>query len=385
MSDTPILEALQSALSKQMKEHNLNEQDPRANELVDILIAENYPLNLIESCDLLERACAAGNLYVVQALCSYVDFFIYRSFALVLALRSGHVDVAQWLIEHENVNLLAPIQRPSRMSVMLPPDTTFTRSALTKASTYLFLNPLDPTPATYIFRPYTGHEQLLNPSYTAPFKIADAARATHAIVERGQFDNTVFDDIFRAYLVAAARKFRDRRDKAEIADAQICLSEAAYMLQLHRRMKGKDGYGDKRLYDILESIIVPGTASEIYSFIAQDSSETLLKKLTEYGWLQDEVEVIAPLVSSLTPSIHTEYNGVLLYVLAKHNRIDEIKLLEPWQGHIDEKSYEKAIEIASELEHIELATYLVSYMQELKSGKSSEGMESSGLLDDLML
>ncbi len=271
------------------------------------------------------------------------------------------------------------------MSVMLPPDTTFTRSALTKASTYLFLNPLDPTPSTYIFRPYTGYEQLLGSSYSYPFSMYEAARATHAIVERGLFDNTVFDDIFRAYLVAGARKFRDRRDLTELHDAQICLDEATYMLTLHRVKNGENGYGDNRLYDILENIIVPGTPAEILSFIAKDASDIFLKKLSESKWLQEKIDVIAPLASSLSPSECPEHNGVLLCVLAKYNRLNEIKMIESWQGFIDDDSYERAIEIASESEHIELATYLVSLMQKVQSEEASVDMSTSTFLEDLML
>ncbi len=385
MSDAPIVHALRSALSEQMKEQNSIQNSLQANKLVDNLITAEFPLDLIESCDLLERACAAGNLYVVQALCKYVDFFIYRSFALVLALRCGHTEVAKWLIQHEQVDLLAPIQRPIRMSVMLPPDTTFTRSALTKASTYLFLNPLDPTPSTYILRPFSGFEQLLEPSYRCSFRMKDAAKATHEIVGMGIVDNTVFDDIFRAYLVSAARKFRDKRDEEDLNDAQICLDEAAYMLKLHKEKNGEEGFGDERLYDILESIIVPGTSSEIYDFLAKDASDFLLAKLHEYTWLQDEDELIAPLISMLSPSSNTKHNGTLIYVMAKHNRLNELKALEAWKDSIDNHSYERAIEIASDLEHIEVATYLVSQMQKHVVAQCSESLEPSSLLDDLML
>ncbi len=381
MSDTPTPEFLREVLSKQMQAQNPNSIAPEAKELVDEIIEAHYPLDLIESCDLLERASAAGNLDVVKALCSYVDFFVYRSFALVLALRSGHSDVARWLIEHEGVDLLAPIQRPEQMSVMLPPDTTFTRSALTKSSTYLFLNPLDPTPSTYIFRPYTGFEQLMDRPYSCEFSMQKAAKSTHEIVEAGLVDDIVFIDLFRAYLVCAARKYRDRRSEKDMADGRICLTEAEFMLNLHRDMNGASGYGDERLYDILGSLIVPRCAPEIYEFIARIAPDVLLERLYELEWLQDEIDLIAPLVSILEPSDNSDHNAALLIMLAKNNCLEEIKILESWDRAFDDAAFEQALGCASDLEYVEMATYLLSRKTKQHKADTSD---DANVEDDLL-
>ncbi len=371
MDETPILLQLRSALSEQMISHS-KESNSKAKSLLDTLIKDEIPLDLIESCDLLERACASGNLPVVMSLCDYVDFFVYRSFALVLALRSGHSDVARWLIEHEGVDLLAPIQRPAQMSVMLPPDTTFTRSALTKSSTYLFLNPLDPTPSSFILRPYTGFEQLLGSTYSTEFDMQKAAEAIHEIVGDGLVDATVFVDIFRAYVVCAARKFRDRRSIQDLQEGEICLKEASFMLRLHETQLDKSAFGDERLYDILASLIVPRCPEEIYFFMAYLAPEVFLAKLTELEWLQEEIESILPLVPILKPSSVPEHNATLLGILSKFNRIDEVKLLEDWSDCIDEQGWDRAIEFACEREYVEMSTYLLfCKMQHAKTGLTS--------------
>ena len=384
MSDTPILNTLRTALTNQINECDSHVQDPQVCALVDELIADKYPLDLIEACDLLERACAAGNLYVVQRLCEYSDFFVYRSFALVLALRSGHVDVARWLIEHEKVDLLAPIQRPERMSVMLPPDTTFTRSALTKASTYLFLNPLDPTPSSYILRPYTGFEQLAEPRYVGDFSMEKAAQSIHEIVALGLVDNTVFDDLFRAYLVAAARKYRDRRSQEDLYDAQICLDEAAFMYNLYTSSESQNGYGDIRIENILESILVPKTAYEILYFVALNAPDIFLRTLSKQQWLQNDINTLVELTYVLKPSHDKSDNGCLLIALAKHNKLDELKFLESWHDNFDVHAYETALELASDLEFIEESTYLASYIQKTFYAQDA-GENSSSDLSDLML
>ncbi len=382
MTDTPTLNLLREALDEQMADPS-SVTSLKVDELLERLIDEKYPVNLIESCDLLERACAAGDLDAVQKLCSACDFYVYRSFALVLALRSGHSHVAKWLIEHEGVDLLAPIKRPEQMSVMLPPDTSFTRSALTRASTYLFLNPLDPTPATYIFRPYTGFEQLIEPAYETFFSMQKAADAVREILVAGLVDNVVYDDIFRAYVICAARKFRDRRSEEDLEDGRICLREAHFMLELHKEHEGENGFGDDLLYDFIGALIVPRCPAEIYEFIAREAPHVLLAQLHELEWFQREVATIATLVEDLKPSETLEHNGTLLYVLAQANCLNEIKALDAWGEHLSDEAYEQAISVASDLEYVEMSTYLLS--QKMKNRKEAQAESATDSLLDMLL
>ncbi len=383
MDDTPILKRLRDELASQTFAQDISASQLNTACLIDELIATDTNLNLIQACDLLERACAAGDLYVVQSVCEYVDFFIYRSFALVLSLRSAHDDIALWLIEHEGVDLLAPISRPDQINVMLPPDSTFTRSALTKSSTYLFLNILDPTPATYILRDYSGFEHLDGKSYKGHFLLSDTARCIHTIIEKGIVDNTVYDDIFRSYIVYANRKFRDRHTEQDLTDAKICLQEAEFMLELHEARKDSLGYGDERLYKFLEDLIVPKCPDEIFEFLTKLAPDVLLKKLYESKWLQDDFDCIANHICDLKPAKEKRYNSNLLICLAMHNKLDEIKYLETWYGAFDNDAFDDAIAIASDLEFIEMAAYLLSLKSRILNDEIKT--DSDDLLGQMLL
>lgn len=337
----------------------------------------------VTSVDLLERAAAAGNLDAVKALYEIFPFFVYQTFALVLAMRCGHEDVARWLIDEKDVDLLANINKPTNVRMMLPPNTTFTRSGLTRLSTYLFLNPQDPTMSTYVFEPFSGYETLDGPDYEYPFDIEVTCDIVRRMSKDNLFDATVFDDLFRAIMMRGWRCLR-HADSRDEATAEICFSLGWDMIQMHREL----GYGDERMADLLGSFIVPRGPVEMIEFICEHAPYIFYEKLTELSWLQAEHETVSQMVDILVPGTD-EQNELLLTIVAANNYLDKIKVMQAWDCDLTKSAYDAAIIAASDEGHPEVATYLLTSKQDsfgaATDNNDNESCDTDDLLSGLLL
>ena len=309
--------------------------------------------------DLLERSVAAGNLSYVQRLYACVPYFVYESWALVLALRCGHEDIARWLIDEAHVDLLGPVTIPRGERVMLPHEGAFTRAGLTRKSITLFLNPMDPTLSTYIFTDFTEREALEGKPYYYPCDLTLTCDIVRRLAAEKYFEPTIFDDLFRAAMVRAWKALR-HAESCDRNSAQICLTLALDLMQMHRTQ----GLGDERMKHLLGCLIVPRVSEDILSFIAQHASYIFMEKLEELVWLQKEPLLIKHVIEYLEPAT-PQQNELLLTILAAQGYLDEIKQIQSWEQGLTALAYEHAIVAASESSHAEVAAYLLAQKQEL--------------------
>ena len=364
MDQEDIVNRLRSALQAQT--------DTSA--LLDELEQVKEDINPTTSVDLLERSCAAGDFACVRRLYSIFDYFVYQSWALMLAIRCDHERIARWLIENQDVDLLAPIYRPPCRRFLLPHDGAFTRNGLTRSSSYLFLHPQDPTISTYLFTDFTAIHVLEGNNYSYEVSLDKICSCIKRMAADGLFDELVFDDIFRACMVKAWRYLRhpDSRDEKK---AQVCLDLALDMM----KMKA-EAHGDmRRMKQILASLIVPNTDKAILYFIADNASDVCMTQIANLDWLQNDIQTLSELVGHLSPG-KPEENQLLFTLMAKHNFLDQVKIMEGWPKAIDSTCYALAIDAASEHQLPEMAAYLLGK----KSQADRKENDSSDSLDDFI-
>ena len=380
---------VEEALSLCRKAFNLADESQRLEALpyldqaLDTIQAQVGEISPVTAVDLLERSCAAGDLVSVKRMYEIFPYFVYESFALVLAMRGGHEEVARWLVEEKRVDLLANIHRPQER-VMLPHEGAFTRYGLTKTSTYLFLNPLDPTLSTYVFMPYSGLEQIEGAAYGAPYDIRAICDLVRSMAEDGLFDDTVFDDLFRASMMRAWFALR-HSDMQDTHVAKACMDLGLKMMEMHRQL----GYGDQRMVDLLGCLIVPRVSEDILYFIADNAPQVFLDQLEALDWMQQDSDMLSRMVGHLSPGTKKQ-NRLLLVAMAKEGYLDQVKAIQSWPEALDAEIYDQAIEAASENEQVEVATYLLTQKQrlylDLRDGRSdSVSCHYDEMLDDLLL
>ena len=332
----------------------------------------------VTSVDLLERAAASGSLYAVQRLYNIFPYFVYQSWALVLALRCGHEDVARWLISNREVDLLAPVVKPTGVRMMLPNNDAFTRSGLTRKSITLFVNPMDPTLSTYVFTNFIDNETLEGSPYSYPCDLQKTCDIVYRMAQDNLFEDTVYDDLFRAAMVRAWKCLR-HEDTYDMPTAQICLKLAFDLIEMHRNL----GRGDERMKSLLGCLIVPRVSKDILFFIADNASQIFLEKLEELPWLQNESNLIREIIPHLQPG-NFQQNELLLSILASEGFLDEIRLLESWEGALTQHAYDAAIVKASQAAHAEIATYLLAQKQKLYGAPCVDTKGGSDNFDDLL-
>ena len=340
-------------------------------------------LSPTEAVDLLERAAAWGRAEVVDALYDALGScypgghpFFYESYALALALRYAHEDVARNLLDR-GVDLLAKPHRPQGLRAMVPPDDTFTRFGLTRASQTLFLNPMDPTVSTEAFRDPHANEQLAGEPYAPTRDLAATCGLISRLAAEGLFEATVYDDLFRASLTAAWHALR-HADKDE-QGAQTCLALCHELLVLHRA-DGSGRHGDGRLFDLMEKMIVPRGDRKIALWICDERPTVFLHALTRLDWLRDETGLVTEAARHLLwqdlSDAPSEDLATLLAVLAG---IGEMSLVEKAAAlpQVGAPALGAALEAASSAGHPDMAGWLIGRIGSLRPAGSG--------LDDLLL
>lgn len=374
----------------------------------------------LEAVDLLERAAAWGRRRVVDALYDakgalYQDEhpFVYESFALALALRYAHEDVARDLLDR-GVDLLAKPHQPQGMRAMLPPDDTFTRFGLTRQSATLFLNPMDPTVSTEVFRDPHTHEELAGTGYFPARDLAASCELVRRLAAEGLFDATVYDDLFRAALAASWHALR--HGNKDENTAATCLALCDNLLEIHRahtadprkqvidaRMlqddfaqDGSGRFGDGRLYELMEKMIVPRGDPHITLWVCERSPRVFLRALSRLDWLREETSLVTDAAECIvdvydgdtgSPSAGTKAQAdiaaaptadvaCLLTTLAEAGALSLVKAVSDLP-QVDSAALETALEAASAAGHADVAAWLLERM-------TTPG-DPTDNLDDLLL
>ncbi|MEE1274155.1 MAG: hypothetical protein UHI81_06590 [Olegusella sp.] len=345
----------------------------------------------IEAVDLLERAAARGRRDAVDALYDafggrYPDGhpFAYESFALALALRYAREDVARDLLGR-GVDLLAKPRLPRGMRAMLPPDDTFTRFGLTRHNPTLFLNPMDPTVSTEVFRDPHTHEQLAGAPYLPPRDLAASCDLVRGLAREGLFDATVYDDLFRAALTAAWHALR--HGEKDEATAATCLALCDDLLALHRahacklgdRSPAGSSYGDARIFTLMEKMIVPRGDRRIALWVCERSPRVFLQALTRLDWLREDTPLVRDAAQAIvrafsmgagadgapdgtpggTPSSAPASDiACLLTTLAAAGELPLVKAVADFP-QVDSTALDAALEAASAAGHADVSAWLL--------------------------
>ena len=331
----------------------------------------------VDAVDLLERSCTLGTLPCVEAAYAAFPEFVYEGWALALALRCAHEPVARYLLGR-GVDLLGDVRQPVTFRALLPHEGTFTRFDLTRKSPTLFVNPMDPTVSTEVFEPFRGraNESLARPAYEAPTDLAATCDLVARLAREGCFDPVVYDDLFRAAMVRAWHALRHEGTQDTQA-AETCLALGARMLEM-RYLRSQE---DDSLARILGSLIVPKVHPRIVTFVCDEAPDVFLERLSSLAWLRREDSLVARMVPHLSPST-PERNGVLLRLLAEHNRMAELEQLAAWQDTFTRENVEAAMDAAASAGHAEAAAWLLA---RLPRGMQAPGDDSGGDLFDLLL
>ena len=315
-----------------------------------------------EAVDLLERACAFGPVSVVDAVWgAFAGGFAYTGWALALAMRCGHEDVARDLLAR-GVDLLGEPRRPRGCRALLPHDGTFTRFDLTRESPTLFLNNMDHTVSTEVFEPFTGEEKLAGRPYAAPAGVAAAADCVYDLAADGLFDDTAFDDLFRAAMVKAWHALRHPSERDPLC-AETCLDLGRRMLALHRDRH----MGDGNVELVMGNLVVPRADRAIVAFVCEEAPEVFLGRLEHLEWLRGDAELVRAMVPHLSPGT-PDQNALVLRILAENDFMDELRTVASWPHALDRDSAAGAIQAASAAGHAEAATWLLARERGIEPG-----------------
>lgn len=115
-------------------------------------------------------------------------------------------------------------------------------------------------------------------------------------------------------------------------------------------------------------------------FVCQQMPSVFLGRLTALTWLQADIDLVVEMVGYLRPSKRIDANTTLLCVLAKNGKIAQLKQVGNWPDAFDEKSFDKAIDAASQAGYAEAATWLLSRKHQLFSP-----VVSDDFLDEFLL
>lgn len=344
--------------------------------LIEEIAPDAGSLSPVDAVDLLERACAFGHLSCVHLLWQVVPDFAYASWALMLALRCAHEEVARFLLER-GVDLLGGVHQPRGVRALLPHEGTFTRFCLTRFSTTLFVNPLDPTVSTEVFEEFTQRRQLAGGPYSTEVNLDATCDLVARLADEGLFDATVFDDLLRATLVKAWHSLRHEATR-DPHTAEMCLNLGSKMLTLHRTR----GLGDARIEQILASLVVPKASPRILQFICEEAPDVFLERLSVLPWLYESPTLVRQMVPFLSPSDDEALNGTLLRLLARGGFMEDIGTLSAWDHTFTRQNLLAALDEASAAGHAEVAAWALSQLQ---SADAADSDDSSFGLGDLFL
>lgn len=315
-----------------------------------------------EKVDLLERACLWSSKEIVDTLFDTLAPFVYRGWALALALRSGREEIARDLLRR-GVDLLEdptiPLGTPNRDELV----RRLTRGGLTEVSKELFENPFAVSVTRGAFVPPSNSEALLGANYSRGYSIVTTVALIEKIASEGRFSAVVFDDLLRTALLLASSAHRNPASYPP-ETAESCLTLARALLKMCSNNKGDT----ERIDAVAARFITPDTDENTMAFICECAPQVFYQKLAGADWLQKNTDLVRAMVNHLTPG--TQYqNGVLLRVLARGACLDELKEMRPWKNTFTSANINAAIDAASEAGHAEVAAWLLTVAQGVNDSK----------------
>lgn len=327
----------------------------------------------VDSVDLLERACCYGMLPSVQAAYDAVGPFVFDGWALALALRCAHEDVARWMLAR-GVDLLGNVRTTLATRRWLPHEGRFTRFDYTRSAPTLLKNPMDPTVTSEVFNDFKGTEQLAGGPFLAEFDLAAACDCVARIAHDGVFEATVYDDLFRAVTIRGWHALRHAASRDEDV-AATCLALGARLWAWHRDL----GLGDERLDRIMGDLVVPRADPGIIAFVCENAPGVFLDRLAGTTWLSEEPELVRAMVGHLSPG-SPEGNAALVMLLARNGYMAELRQVGQWPGMLDLDIVDRAMDVASRAGHAEVAAWLLSK----RSGLAADDAPAASTLDLLL-
>jgi len=319
----------------------------------------------VDSVDLVERACCYGMLPAVEAAYEALGPFVFDAWALALSLRCAHEDVARWMLAR-GVDLLGNVRTTLATRRWLPHEGRFTRFDFTRSAPTLLKNPMDPTVASEVFNDFKGTEQLTGGPFLAEFDLEAACACVARIACEGVFEDTVYDDLFRAVTIRAWHALRHAGSRDEDV-AATCFDLGSQLWAWHRDR----GLGDERLDRIMGDLVVPRADEGVFAFVCENAPEVFLDRLVTTTWLAEEPELVRSMVAHLAPG-DAEGNGALVLLLAKNGYMAELRQVGRWPGMLDLATVDRAMGAASAAGHAEVVAWLLSRRAELAGGSAPQ-------------
>lgn len=327
----------------------------------------------VDAVDLLERACAYGFLPVVRAVYEVLGPIVFDAWALALALRCDHEDVARWMLDR-GVDLLGDVRTTLSPRRRLPTEGKLTRFDFTRSAPTLLKNPMDPTVTFEAFAEFKGTEQLAGGPFQAELDLAAACGCVRRIARDGVFEATVYDDLFRSVTIRGWHALRHASSRDE-ETAATCFELGADLYGWHREL----GYGDERIERIMGDLVVPRADPGVIAFVCENAPEVFLDRLATEPWLREEPELVRSMVGLLAPG-GPEGNAALVELLAANGYVDELRRVGEWPGMLELGSLDRAMDAASVAGHAEAAAWLLSR----RRGLSDQAAPATSTLDLLL-
>ncbi len=333
-------------------------------EAIRSLAPVSADIDPVDSVDLLERACCYGMLPAVEAAYECIGPFVFDAWALALAMRCAHEDVARWMVAR-GVDLLGDVRTTLATRRWLPHEGRFTRFDYTRSAPTLLKNPMDPTVTFEVFRDFKGTEQLTGGPFQATFDLEAACACVARMARDDVFEETVYVDLFRSVTIRAWHALRHASSRDEDI-AETCFALGAQLYAWHREL----GLGDERIDRIMGDLVVPRADVGVFAFVCESAPDVFLDRLVATTWMAEEPELVRSMVAHLAPG-SPEGNAALVELLARNGYMAELRRVGEWPGMLDLDTVNRAMEVASAAGHAEVAAWLLSRRSQLAGSASA--------------
>lgn len=341
--------------------------------LLALLAGERGLMSHAQAIDLLERSCVYGPEPMVELVWRAFGPFTYRGWALALALRCAHEDIARFLIG-QGVDLLEDEEDPDRVEALTGRGMPPSRFDLTRTSPNLLLNPFERSVSSEVFSPFAGNEELVGGSFSTRTDVAATCELVGRLAGEGAFDSVAFDDLLRAAIARASEALDDgRRRDGEVVGA--CLRLAGQLVRLwHER-----GMGSRYASLVLGSFVRPKAHREVLVFVCENAPEVFLERLASTTWLQESPELVKEMVPHLRCGDAARVAPLVAF-LARNGFMTELEEVASWPGALSLASVDAAMAAAAEAGRAEPAAWLLSQHKRLADeGAQAAGTQGAGV------
>ena len=224
---------------------------------------------------------------------------------------------------------------------------------------------MDPTVTSEVFNGFKGTEQLAGGPFRVTFDLGAACACVGRMARDGIFEETVYDDLFRAVTIRAWHALRHASSRDE-ATARTCFELGAKLFAWHREL----GLGDERIERIMGDLVVPRADSGVIAFVCENAPEVFLDHLVTTSWLREEPMLVRSMVPRLSPG-NEPGNAALVELLAVNGYMRELRQVGEWPGMLTPGSARRAMDVASRAGHAEVAAWLLGRVAALAGDRSS--------------